>query len=90
MPRRILSIRPSVRPRLLFLLQLEASDFAHRWEMLGNSAGGEECEVRLGTAVTAARWAEIRAMVLSGVKMGEWGGRGRGCSFVSVPWSSDH
>lgn len=41
--------------------------------MLGNSAGGEECEVRLGAAVTAARWAEIRSMVLSGVKMGERG-----------------
>ena len=54
------------------LVQLEASDFARRWEMLGNSARGEECEVRLGAAVTAARWAEIRAMVLSGVKMGEW------------------
>lgn len=55
------------------LLQLEADDFARRWEMLGNASKEENGEVWAGAPVTAARWAEVRGMVTSAIKMGEHG-----------------
>lgn len=40
--------------------------------MLGSSSNEEACEVRATSPVTAERWSEIRGMIMSGMKMGEW------------------
>lgn len=69
---------------LRHLLQLEAEDFARRWEMLGNASQEENGEVWAGAPVTAARWAEVRGMVTSAIKMGERACGWRGNGFVVI------
>lgn len=51
--------------------QLEAEDFARRWQMLGNASKEEAGEVWAGAPVTAERWAAVRGLVTSAIKMGE-------------------
>lgn len=55
---------------LLLHHQLEAEDFARRWQMLGNASKEEAAEVWGGVPVTAERWSEIRGIVTSALKMG--------------------
>ncbi len=42
--------------------------------MLGNASKEEAGEVWAGAPVTAERWAEVRGLVSSAIKMGEWPG----------------